>query len=317
MGVGLKEINCAKVHYIIVCVDDDGQRVDNFIRKRYPNLPRSRIYQMLRKGEARVNKKRAKPTLRLKTSDVLRLPPIVVTERVEKAVPAYWLARVKDCVLLDNEDFLIVNKPAGIAVHAGSKQAYGLIDAVKALWGDDYAELAHRLDRDTSGCLVLGKHRQALLAFQQAMKAGAVGKYYQCLVGGSWSTTLTTVEMYLQKGVVKGGERMVAGRAGGKLARTQFSVLKQYPQATLLQAKLDTGRTHQIRAAVQAQGFGIAGDGKYGDKGFNQWLKSLGYREMFLHATRLRFVYAGAMIDVCAPLPSASTDLLQQLERNV
>ncbi|WP_072281045.1 pseudouridine synthase [Rappaport israeli] len=304
--------NSSKVHYVTVSAQEAGQRVDNFIRARYPALPKGRIYQMLRKGEVRVNKKRAKPVLRLQAGDVLRLPPIVAGKTPLVRVPAFWLERIEAARLYEDEDFLVLNKPAGIAVHGGSGQDFGVIDAVKIIWGEDYAQLAHRLDFDTSGALLLGKHRRALAGFQQAMQADAVIKVYDCLLKGSWDKASQEVVLRMKKE----GERVVVAE-DGKFARTFFTLQKwlEYEGCALswVKARLDTGRTHQIRVSVAAQGAPLAGDDKYGDWAFNRWLKSLGYHEMFLHSCELAFDYEGKRIAVYAPLPESAMALLARL----
>ena len=177
-------VDATKVHFVTVSAADSGQRLDNFLRKLYPALPKSRIYQMLRRGEVRLNGGRVKPESRVGAGDTLRLPPIAAGQREVQTVPAFWCERVQAAVLFEDADFLILNKPAGLPVHGGSGQEFGLIDAVRQVWGTGYAELAHRLDRDTSGVLVLGKHRQALSSFQALMQAGGVEKRYLCLVAG-------------------------------------------------------------------------------------------------------------------------------------
>ena len=301
------EQNPGKVHFIEIGAGEAGQRVDNFIRARYPALPKSRIYQMLRKGEVRRNGGRIKPLEKLCAGDVLRLPPIVDAVRESAEVPAFWCERIENAVLHEDADFLIINKPAGIAVHAGSKTPYGVIDAVQRVWGKGYAELAHRLDADTSGCLVLGKHRAALAAFAQT----AVEKQYWCFVDG-WDAHMTRLRLFLAKRGADGAERVVVDQEHGKEAITRFRVLERLPAGVLLAAMLETGRTHQIRVSVQSAGFAIAGDERYGDFAFNRTIRALGYRGMFLHARALRFAFAGREIAVEAPLPAAAQDFLDR-----
>ncbi|UJF24889.1 RluA family pseudouridine synthase [Suttonella sp. R2A3] len=306
----MSEIDTSRVHYLTISAEDDGQRVDNFIRKRYPNLPKSRIYQMLRKGEARLNKKRLKPTSRIAAGDQLRLPPIPEGERVAQWIPPQWQKTVAESVLYEDDNFLILNKPAGLPVHGGSAQQYGMIDIVRAEWGEHYAELAHRLDRDTSGCLVLGKHRQALSAFQQLMNDGAVEKRYWALVRGQWDAHCTEVTLQLHKEAEK-----IVVREGGKTAKTYFHISREFSEMTLIEAMLETGRTHQIRVTTSHLNHPIAGDDKYGDWSFNQSICERGYRGMFLHARSIRFTYQDTLIHVQAALPQAAKDLLEQLEK--
>lgn len=312
-SIGAFMNNTARVHFIEILAADSGQRVDNFIRKRYPNLPKSRIYQMLRKGEVRLNKKRVKPTDKLGAGDVLRLPPIVDGAREDADVPIFWRQRIEAAVLYEDADFLILNKPAGIAVHSGSAQEFGVIDAVRAVWGEGYAELAHRLDCETSGALVLGKNRAALAGFQALMQSGGTEKRYWALVDGRWDASITEVAVRLEKNVSVGGGRMTVASDAGKEARTFFYVLREFREASLIEAVLETGRTHQIRVSVQHQGHGIAGDEKYGKADFNRAVKALGFRGMFLHAREMAFTYQGRRIAVRAPLPENAQALLDML----
>ena len=307
--------DASKVHFVTVSAADSGQRLDNFLRRLYPALPKSRIYQMLRRGEVRLNGGRIKPEARIGAGDTLRLPPVAAGQRTAQAVPAYWCERVQAAVLFEDEDFLVVNKPAGLPVHGGSGQDFGLIDAVRQLWGAGYAELAHRLDRDTSGVLVLGKHRQALAGFQALMQAGGVEKRYCCLVDGVWDDQVREVRLRMAKGQLRGGERMVVSTEHGQEARTLFRIGRRFAGATLLEARLDTGRTHQIRVAVQSRGHGIAGDDKYGKRDFNRTIRRLGFKGMFLHAASIRFVYDDCPIAVSAPLPAAAARLLSTLDK--
>ena len=305
-------MDISRVHFLTVAADDAGQRLDNFLRKRYPALPKSRIYQMLRRGEVRVNKKRAKPEQRIAAGDELRLPPLADATRPSQDVPAFWCERIAGAVLYEDDDFLILNKPAGIAVHGGSEQPYGVIDAVRQVWGAGYAELAHRLDRDTSGVLVLGKHRAALAGFQALMQSGGVEKCYLC-VDGHWNAAVREVRLRLAKGQLQGGERMVIDAAHGQEARTFFRLLQTFADASLLEATLDTGRTHQIRVSVQQRGHGIAGDDKYGKRDFNRAMRKRGYKGMFLHAKSIAFAYDARPVHVEAPLPDAAAHLITQL----
>jgi pseudouridine synthase, rluA family len=268
---------------------------------------------MLRRGEVRVNKKRAKPELRIAAGDELRLPPLADATRPPQDVPAFWCERIAGAVLYEDDDFLILNKPAGIAVHGGSEQPYGVIDAVRQVWGAGYAELAHRLDRDTSGVLVLGKHRAALAGFQALMQSGGVEKCYLCLVDGHWNAAVREVRLRLAKGQLQGGERMVIDAAHGQEARTFFRLLQTFADASLLEATLDTGRTHQIRVSVQQRGHGIAGDDKYGKRDFNRAMRKRGYKGMFLHAKSIAFAYDARPVHIEAPLPDAAAHLITQL----
>ncbi|WP_249023957.1 pseudouridine synthase [Suttonella ornithocola] len=221
-------MDSSRVHFIEISANDSGQRVDNFIRKRYPALPKGRIYQMLRKGEVRLNKKRVKPTDKLSEGDQLRLPPIIDAERAPVGVPSFWKERIENAILYEDEDFLIINKPAGLSVHGGSGQSFGVIDVIRELRGEGSAELAHRLDKDTSGVLVLGKNRETLAGFQSLMQQGQVEKRYWALVNGAWNIDVQEVVLPLEKGKVRGNERMVAVSKEGQIARTFFLYTTQF-----------------------------------------------------------------------------------------
>ncbi len=310
-------MDSSRVHFFTINNNDAGQRVDNFIRKRYPNLPKRRIYQMLRKGEVRVNKKRVKPATKLQSNDLLRMPPVIDGKQSSETVPAYWLEKIKNSLLYEDDDFLIINKPAGISVHGGTGQSYGVIDVAKQIWGQEQVELAHRLDRATSGCLVLGKHRHALVAFQQAMQNNMVSKIYDCLVKGPWLIDGQWLELLIEKDRGNVSERMRISDTG-KLARTYFKIEQTFlvhPYTLfLLKVTLDTGRTHQIRVSVESQHSAIAGDQKYGDVTFNRWLKDKGYYDLFLHAHSIEFSYNNQPIYVTASLPDSAKNLLNLLQ---
>ena len=299
----------ARVHFIEIGARDSGQRVDNFLRKRYPGLPKSRVYRMLRKGEVRLNKKRVKPVAKLSEGDVLRLPPIVDAAREEVDVPLYWRQRIARSVLYEDANFLILDKPAGIAVHGGSACRFGVIDTVRRIWGKQYAELAHRLDRETSGVLVLGKNRRALAGFQALMKDSGVKKRYWALVCGEWDRRVTEITLHLHKTARGGEHRMTVGKEG-LYAHTCFHVLRRFTGATLLEISLDTGRTHQIRVSAAFAGHAVAGDHKYGDPAFNESIRAKGFRGMFLHARETRFRYDGRQISARALLPPPARQLL-------
>ncbi|ABQ13195.1 RluA family pseudouridine synthase [Dichelobacter nodosus] len=308
----MEQIDAHRVHFMTVSAADAGQRVDNFIRKYHPALPKSRIYQMLRKGEVRRNKKRVKPTDKICAGDVIRLPPIINAQRADVAIPIYWQKRIEAAVLYEDDHFLILNKPAGIVVHGGSGHEFGVIDVVRSIWGENYAELAHRLDGDTSGVLVLGKHRQALNAFQTAMNEGTVEKRYWALVDGVWTREEAEVVVHLTKAPLNVREKMqVSELENAQFARTWFYVLQRWQDATLMEAVLDTGRTHQIRVSAAHCQHAIAGDKKYGKREFNDLVRKKGFHGLFLHAREIKFCYQNQTIHVMAPLTEAMQQLLE------
>lgn len=296
-----------------------GQRLDNFLIRHLKGVPKSRIYNLLRKGEIRVNKGRAKPNQRLQSGDILRIAPIRVSADPSPGKLSNQLSRLLMTNILFEDDALIIfNKPSGLAVHGGSGVSMGAIEAFRALRPEErFLELVHRLDRDTSGCLLLAKNRAALISMQKAIQLNRVNKRYQALVAGHWPKGKGTVNAPLRKNQLSSGERFVRVDADGKPSVTHFSVVKRYPSATLLDVELETGRTHQIRVHCQFSGHSIAGDEKYGDSTFNNQVKSDGCSRLFLHAIGLRFKHpmSNNVIDVQAPLPHELEKLLRKLER--
>lgn len=284
-----------------------NQRLDNFLFKQLAEVPRTRIYRIIRKGEVRVNKKRSKPEYKLQIGDLVRIPPLrVETESRPKATPPQWLMdRLRDAVLFENEHVLIVNKPAGLAVHTGSGVSYGIIDAMRLLRPDDDIELAHRLDRDTSGCLILAKHRQALLAMQKILQDRSLNKNYRALVKGRWSQDLNEIDLPLKKFQLPNGERRVRPDRQGKSALSRVKLLQAGKLFSQIQVELVTGRTHQIRVHCQAQNHPIVGDDKYGDDAFNRSMRKRGIKRLMLHAASLELPlgkYTPELV-INAPLP--------------
>jgi 23S rRNA pseudouridine955/2504/2580 synthase len=269
-----------------------GQRVDNFLLRMLKGVPKSHIYRILRSGEVRVNRKRVQPDTRLAVGDELRIPPIRTAEpdAIRRGPPP---RSIDPPILYEDDALIAVNKPAGLAVHGGSGVAYGLIEQLRAARPQaKFLELVHRLDRDTSGVLLVAKKRAALLALHAALREGRVDKRYLVLVRGKWRDAKRQVDLPLTRFVTGGGERRVrVERTGGQLARTVFYRRETWPDASpslsLLEAELHTGRTHQIRVHLTHLGFPLAGDDKYGDFAWNKALGRQGLKRMFLHAWRL------------------------------
>lgn len=310
----------SKVQLVTIASHQANQRLDNFLLTFLKGVPKSRIYNLLRKGEIRVNKKRQDPSYRLQEEDVIRLPPIKVAERIE-VKPSESLQRLlSDAILYDDEQLLIINKPSGVAVHAGTEIQVGVIEALKQAFPQyPGLQLAHRLDRDTSGCLLLAKNREALLEIQSLFINGKVSKIYQALAAGRWNVKKHIVQLNLQKNVQRSGERMVEVMDDeGKFSETMFSALKLYHDATLLEVKIFTGRTHQIRVHAQHEGHPLAGDNKYGDKEFNRFIRRKGLKRLFLHAQQLSFKLPSTnkFIHVEASLPEDLEKVLLKLEQN-
>lgn len=307
----------ATVTMVEITEDQSGQRIDNFLLSKLKGVPKSRIYRILRKGEVRVNKSRVKPEYKLQGGDVVRIPPIRVAERAAVQGPSLKLQKLlEQSVLYEDDLLLVVNKPAGLAVHGGSGVNLGLIEALRATRPKhSFLELVHRLDRETSGCLIVAKKRSSLRFLQDEMRARRVVKVYQALAVGRWPRGMKRVNMPLLKNELKSGERVVKIHPDGKPSATNFAVLTRFDTATLMEATLETGRTHQIRVHSQYAGCPLAGDDKYGNDEFNRQMKSLGLKRMFLHAVKLAFNSPeGGKIKVEAPLPDELKQVLQRLE---
>ena len=307
---------------MLVDEEQAGQRVDNFLLTKLKGLPKSRIYQMIRKGELRINKGRAKPTTRVEGGDLIRLPPLQLDLAKPISVSSGLNEVLQQSVLFEDDVLLILNKPSGLAVHAGSGIRVGVIEALREMRTDlAYLELVHRLDRETSGCLVLAKRASALRTLHDefknsSLKTGRMDKRYLCLVKGQWKYGERRVEKPLDTQARRGGERHVVVSKQGVYACSIMSSLQVRPNASLVEVKLLTGRTHQVRVHAQSEGHVIAGDKRYGDDVFNQELKKIGLNRLFLHAARLSFAHpiTGERVDFSAPLPKDLAQVLQQLE---
>ncbi len=267
------------------------QRLDNFLIKQLGNVPRTRIYRIIRKGEVRVNKKRCKPEYKLQIGDQVRIPPLRLDPQGrEKLQPSKrLLTQLEQAVVFENAHILVIDKPARLAVHAGSGIDYGVIDAMRLIRPDTDIELVHRLDRDTSGCLLFAKHRQALLALQGMLLDKSLSKNYNAVVKGNWPAELTEIRLPLKKFNMPNGERRMRVDSDGKPALSRIKLLQSGKQFSVIRVELITGRTHQIRVHCQAQGHEIAGDDKYGDAAFNRVMRKRGIKRLMLHAASLEF----------------------------
>lgn len=305
------------VRQVDIGASETGQRIDNFLAKHLKGVPKSHIYRILREGQVRVNRGRIKADYRLQTGDTVRIPPLRLAEEgAPVRPPDSILQRLRSAILYEDDALLILNKPSGLAVHAGSQLPFGVIECLRALRPEaPFLELAHRLDRETSGCLILAKQRPALLQVHQLLKAGALEKRYLLLAAGKWQGGAREVRAALEKNAVRSGERMVQVSDSGRYALTRFQPVDRFRAATLLEALLDTGRTHQIRVHAAHIGHPLAGDDKYGDSDFNRLMAGYGLKRLFLHAQSVGFTLPGGIsIDVSTPL---SDDLKQVLDRLV
>lgn len=307
------------VQFVDIDAELAGQRIDNFLLTRLKGAPRSLVYRILRKGEVRVNRGRIRPDYRLQAGDSVRIPPVRLTARAAAVRPGEGiLRRIEAAVLYEDTRFLVLNKPGGVAVHGGSGLSYGVIEALRAARpAAPFLELGHRLDRETSGCLVVAKRRSALRHFHALLREGRIEKRYLALMAGHWSGRLR-MELPLRKNVLQSGERLVRVSDDGKPARTEFTTERRFARATLADVLLFTGRTHQVRVHAAAAGHPIAGDEKYGDAEFNRSMRERGVRRLFLHARSLRFELpeGGGCIEVTAPLDSTLEAALAALEKD-
>lgn len=308
----------SQARQVPVSDDDAGQRLDNFLMRHLRGIPRSAVYRLLRTGQVRVNGGRAKPDRRLEAGDQVRIPPVRIEERTPAGTPsAAQRAALAAAIIHEDKDLLVVDKPAGMAVHGGSGISFGVIETLRAIRPDATLELAHRLDRETSGCLILAKRRPALRRLHAAFREGQVEKRYLTLLVGPWPHGAVVVGAGLRKQQLKGGERMVVvDDAGGKSAVSRFHPLDVYRTATFMEVTIDTGRTHQIRVHAAHLGHPVAGDEKYGDAEANKTLRAKGLNRMFLHASSLSMPHPnGDTLAVSAPLPPELKAVLDALER--
>jgi 23S rRNA pseudouridine955/2504/2580 synthase len=291
----------------------EGQRVDNFLMRVCKGVPRSHIYRVLRTGQVRVNSKRVDATYRLRPGDRVRIPPLRTAEPARRPAPP---TSKLPPVVHEDEALIVVDKPAGLAVHGGSGVSYGVIEQFRAARPQlKFLELVHRLDRDTSGLLILAKKRSALTALHAALRDGKVRKRYRVLVLGQWRGEERRVDLPLKKYLTKSGERRVSVHQEGRESQTVFRREKQLGEFTLLAAELLTGRTHQIRVHLAHLGYPVAGDEKYGDFERNRALAKRGLPRLFLHAAELEFVHpaTGKPMKLASPLPAPLSRFLDSL----
>ena len=296
-----------------VDIDDEndvGQRIDNFLMRRLKGVPKHKIYSILRKGEVRVNSGRVKQTYRLKATDRVRIPPVATRAEAPVQLNDETQQILEASILFEDKDVIAINKPHGFAVHGGSSITSGVVELLRVIRGQPRIELAHRLDRDTSGCLLLCKKRSVLKEVQAAFRERTVKKRYTLIAQGQWPNKTRSVQDRLLRYETEWGERRVRVDAKGQIARTDFQILEQVEQATLLQAALHTGRTHQIRVHAQSQGHPILGDTKYG-----RATGSIEVERLCLHASRLVVPLGGDRLDLSAPLELTMASIWEELQR--
>jgi 23S rRNA pseudouridine955/2504/2580 synthase len=308
----------SQVQLVTISEEEADQRIDNFLLRICKGVPKSHIYRVLRSGEVRVNKGRIDQTYRLKEGDVVRIPPVRIAERTGPSAPG-----AEFTILLEDAHMLVIDKPAGVAVHGGSGVSYGVIEQLRAARPEaKFLELVHRLDRDTSGILLLAKKRSALTNLHEQIREGELDKRYLALVHGDWQNARQHVKLPLFKYTTGDGERRVRVQSDGLPSHTVFNLRRRYGDFALLEAELKTGRTHQIRVHLASSGFPIAGDDKYGDFGLNRALqKAEGARaalkRMFLHAWQITFLHPekGSPVTLKAALPPECEHFLRSLEQ--
>ena len=305
----------SKLSFIEVSSAQVNQRLDNFLLKTLKNVPKTRIYRIIRKGEVRVNKKRCKPDYKLVIGDLIRVPPV----RIEQAhdpktyISPSLIESIEKAVLFENNHLIVIDKPTGLAVHSGSGISFGVIDIMRRIRPDTEIELVHRLDRDTSGCLLLAKHRQSLLEMQGRLQDNSLTKTYIAVVKGRWPEHKTEISHALKKITLTNGERRVRLDTEGQKALTKITQITAGEIYSILTIQLITGRTHQIRVHCQAEGHEVSGDSKYGDEAFNKLMRKRGVKRLLLHASRLELppTAYNSEIVVNAGLPGIFNDLME------
>lgn len=293
---------------------EQGQRIDNFLLSRAPGVPRSHVYRIIRKGQVRVNGGRIKPTRKLQTGDIVRIPPMHLKAANDVRVPDGLAKSVRDSVIYECDDYLVMNKAAGLAVHAGSGLAFGAIDALRQARLEPKLELVHRLDRGTSGCLLVARNRGICRNMQALFRERQIRKRYLTLLDGVWAHGDRTVTAPLAKNKEHAGERRVMVSADGQSAESHFSAIETYEQGSLMRVEIETGRTHQIRVHAKYCGHPVIGDKRYGDNARNTTFKQLGLNRLFLHSESLAFEWNGEQVEVLAPVGSLWEQAIRDLQ---
>ncbi|MGQ0501849.1 MAG: RluA family pseudouridine synthase [Panacagrimonas sp.] len=307
----------AGVRHVTAGPREAGQRIDNFLLRELPGVPKSHVYRLLRSGQVRINGGRAKPERKLAEGDDVRIPPVRMAEKGDAVRPPdEVLNRLRAAVIHEDEHYLVLDKPAGYASHGGSGLSFGVIEAVRAWEKYEFIELCHRLDRDTSGILLLAKSRPALLRAQRAFQDGTTEKRYFALLVGRWKGEVREVDAALVKNTLGSGERFTeVDEEDGKPSRSRFTPQARYRDATLCEVEIFSGRTHQIRVHALALGHSVAGDRKYGERGGDKLIRDQGLKRMFLHSHFLKLAPEGHFdkLILSAAMPDELRDVLQRL----
>lgn len=298
-----------------VTKDREGQRLDNFLSARLKGMPRSVIYRIIRTGQVRVNGGRAKPATRLTAGDTVRVPPVSVRENKTGDIPPAVLQLLNQSICYEDSDIMVVNKPTGMAVHGGSGLAWGVVDVVRKMRPDRSVDLVHRLDRETSGCLLLALNGDALRELNAQIKENQIEKRYFCLMDGKLKQD--RVEVYEPIGKFeRSGQKFMRVDAQGKSAHTTFRLLQNYAGYSFAEAELHTGRTHQIRVHAAHLGLALVADDRYSPRDRQKFWKTQGLKRMFLHAHQVNFYTPdGEQHIVTSPLPAELSDLLEKLQQ--
>ncbi|WP_434925918.1 23S rRNA pseudouridine(955/2504/2580) synthase RluC [Shewanella sp. HL-SH2] len=310
-----------QVHFVTIDEDNVEQRIDNFLLTKLKGVPKSMIYRIVRKGEVRVNKKRIKPEYKLQIDDVVRIPPVRVAEKDNRTAPSPNLSRVsqlEERIIHEDKFLIVLNKPAGIAVHGGSGVDYGVIEGLRSLRPQQkFLELVHRLDKDTSGVLLVAKKRSALKHLHEQLRSKTMQKDYLALVRGDWQAKDKVIKAPLLKITLKSGERIVRVNPEGKECETRYRIMQRFDGATLVKASPVTGRTHQIRVHCQFAGHAIACDDKYSEQKFDDSMRAIGLNRLFLHAAELKFTHpeTDTTMQVSAPLDDVLLQTLEKLKK--
>ena len=294
------------VSFVKITESSEGQRIDNFLLKHWKGVPKSHIYRVLRKGEVRINGKRAKPETKLAIGDEVRLPPIKLNLFLKPTPTSDVQQCLQNNIIYEDDLMIVLNKPSGIAVHGGSGLSFGVIETLREMYPQGhYLELVHRIDRDTSGILMIAKRRSQLRRLHELLRNREVKKEYVCLVRGHWQVIEEQVEERLQKQQLDNGDRIVVLDDEGMKSLTEFTTIESFETCSLMRAMPISGRTHQIRVHAQSRGHELAGDDKYGDVEFNRLMRKNGLKRLFLHAERLTYTdpVTNKIMRFVAPIP--------------